>query len=62
MTDIMENDRNFDTPDTSQNNILVGLLTLGFGWHNNHHHNPRELVNQYRWWEIDVEGPVSLNF
>ncbi len=53
------NYRNFDTPDTSQNNILVGYLTLGFGWHNNHHHNARELINTHRWWEIDIEGIIA---
>ena len=53
------NYRNFDTPDTSQNNILIGFLTLGFGWHNNHHHNQRELINTHRWWEVDVEGQLA---
>ena len=53
------NYRNFDTPDTSQNNILVGYLTLGFGWHNNHHHNQRELINTHRWWEFDLEGQIA---
>jgi len=32
---------------------------LGFGWHNNHHHNPRELINSHRWWEVDVEGQIA---
>jgi stearoyl-CoA desaturase (delta-9 desaturase) len=53
------NYRNFDTNDYSQNSILVGYLTLGFGWHNNHHHNPRELINSHRWWEVDVEGQIA---
>jgi stearoyl-CoA desaturase (delta-9 desaturase) len=42
--------------DQSQNNILLGLLSLGFGWHNNHHHNPKKLILTHRWWEIDLEG------
>lgn len=30
--------RRYETDDTSRNNALVALLTLGEGWHNNHHH------------------------
>src|SRR5579859_2569603 len=29
--------RNYATPDDSRNNPIVGLLTGGEGWHNNHH-------------------------
>lgn len=32
--------RNFDTPDTSQNIHLLGLLFFGIGYHNNHHKFP----------------------
>jgi stearoyl-CoA desaturase (delta-9 desaturase) len=51
--------RNFHIPDSSWNHPLLGLLTLGFGWHNNHHKYPRELVNSHRWWELDVEGLIA---
>jgi len=30
--------RRFPTPDQSRNNAFLALLTLGEGWHNNHHH------------------------
>jgi len=30
--------RRFETRDTSRNNLFLALLTLGEGWHNNHHH------------------------
>lgn len=30
--------RRYDTPDTSRNNPWLSLVTLGEGWHNNHHH------------------------
>jgi stearoyl-CoA desaturase (Delta-9 desaturase) len=30
--------RRYATADASRNNLLVALLTLGEGWHNNHHH------------------------
>lgn len=51
--------RNFDTPDTSYNNIFLGYLFFGFGWHNNHHQDQRELVNSHRWWELDIEGLIG---
>ena len=49
----------FDTEDQSYNHPIIGLATMGFGWHNNHHHNQRELINTHRWWEIDIEGQIS---
>lgn len=51
--------RLFDSDDTSYNNIFLGWLTFGFGWHNAHHANPRELINTHRWWELDVEGIIG---
>ena len=46
--------RRYDTPDTSRNNWLLGLLTLGEGWHNNHHFFCASTRQGFRWWEIDV--------
>ena len=46
--------RRYDTPDTSRNNWLVALLTLGEGWHNNHHRFMASARNGFFWWEIDV--------
>jgi len=51
--------QNFTNKDSSYNNVLIGYLTFGFGWHNNHHSNPRELVNTHRWYEIDIEGQIG---
>ena len=51
--------RNHNTNDQSRNNILVGILGLGFGWHNNHHASPGKLVLTEHWWEIDVEGYIG---
>jgi fatty-acid desaturase len=51
--------RNFETKDNSHNNIIIGWLSFGFGWHNNHHHDQRELVNTHHWWEIDIEGQIA---
>lgn len=45
--------RNFECRDRSSNSWIVNLLTLGDGWHNNHHANPNDWNFQRRWWEID---------
>ncbi|MCB1215670.1 MAG: acyl-CoA desaturase [Deltaproteobacteria bacterium] len=44
----------YKTTDTSRNNFILGLLTLGEGWHNNHHHFPASVRQGFFWWEIDL--------
>lgn len=51
--------RNFDSNDRSTNNLLLGWLGMGFGWHNNHHAHPGQMILTHRWWEIDVEGYIA---
>ena len=46
--------RNFDTGDDSRNNWVVGLVSNGEGWHNNHHAEPRCAAHGRRWFELDV--------
>lgn len=46
--------RPFDTADDSRNNVLLALLTLGEGWHNNHHYCRSSCRQGVRWWEIDL--------
>jgi stearoyl-CoA desaturase (Delta-9 desaturase) len=46
--------RRFATPDESRNNFLLAVVTLGEGWHNNHHHFMSSVRQGIRWWEIDV--------
>ena len=46
--------RRYQTTDQSRNNWLVAILTLGEGWHNNHHHYQSAACQGFRWWEIDV--------
>jgi fatty-acid desaturase len=46
--------RNYETKDSSRNNLIVGFLTNGEGWHNNHHADPRSAKHGHRWWELDV--------
>jgi fatty-acid desaturase len=46
--------RSHDTGDDSTNLWWVALVSLGEGWHNNHHAWPRSARHGLRWWEIDV--------
>lgn len=46
--------RNFDTNDSSRNNVILGFLMWGEGWHNNHHKFPARANYQSRWFEFDI--------
>jgi len=46
--------RSYATRDDSTNLWWVAILTLGEGWHNNHHAFPRSARHGLRWWEIDL--------
>lgn len=46
--------RRFNTNDDSRNNLYLALLTLGEGWHNNHHFYPVSVRQGFYWWEIDI--------
>jgi stearoyl-CoA desaturase (delta-9 desaturase) len=46
--------RRYETRDDSRNNFWLALLTLGEGWHNNHHHYPMSARQGFYWWEIDI--------
>lgn len=46
--------RNYDTDECSRNNLIIGFLSHGEGWHNNHHAAPRSARFGHRWWELDV--------
>lgn len=44
----------FDTGDDSKNNWFLALVTLGEGWHNNHHRFPSSERQGFYWWELDI--------
>jgi stearoyl-CoA desaturase (delta-9 desaturase) len=45
----------YDGGDGSRNLFWVGLLTLGEGWHNNHHHRSSAANHGFhRFWELDI--------
>lgn len=50
--------RRYVTGDTSRNSLLLALMTLGEGWHNNHHHFQSSMRQGFFWWEIDVSSYV----
>ncbi|HVJ93846.1 MAG TPA: acyl-CoA desaturase [Labilithrix sp.] len=45
--------RRYVTTDDSKNSFALALLTMGEGWHNNHHYYPRSVRQGFFWWEID---------
>jgi len=46
--------RRYVTGDQSRNNWLLALLTMGEGWHNNHHAYQASARQGFRWWEYDM--------
>ena len=44
------------TRDTSRNNVVVGLLAFGEGWHNNHHAFPSAAFHGFAWWQVDMSA------
>ena len=47
-------DQRYVTGDDSRNNWWLAVITLGEGWHNNHHAYQRSTRQGFRWYEIDI--------
>lgn len=45
--------KRFNTRDDSRNNWFVALITMGEGWHNNHHAHPASARHGLAWYEFD---------
>ncbi len=45
--------RRFQTSDDSRNSWILTLITLGEGWHNNHHRYMSATRQGFYWWEFD---------
>ena len=43
----------FNTHDESRNHFILAMITMGEGWHNNHHRYPMSTRQGLYWWEID---------
>jgi stearoyl-CoA desaturase (delta-9 desaturase) len=46
--------KRYVTGDDSRNNWLLAIVTLGEGWHNNHHAFQSSVRQGFKWWEVDV--------
>ena len=44
----------YQSKDLSKNSLLLALITLGEGWHNNHHYFASSCRQGFFWWEIDI--------
>jgi stearoyl-CoA desaturase (delta-9 desaturase) len=45
--------RNFSSSDSSRDNAMIALLTMGEGYHNFHHTFPTDYRNGYKWYHWD---------
>ena len=45
--------RVFETRDTSRNSFILAVVTMGEGWHNNHHHFQASAAQGFLWWQVD---------
>lgn len=44
----------YATTDTSKNSFILALVTMGEGWHNNHHFYQSTANQGFYWWEVDM--------
>jgi stearoyl-CoA desaturase (delta-9 desaturase) len=44
----------YDSGDDSKNSFILALITLGEGWHNNHHYFMGSTRQGFFWWELDI--------
>jgi len=44
--------------DESRNSWIANIITLGEGWHNNHHAKPYAWSNWEKWWEWDIPSLI----
>jgi stearoyl-CoA desaturase (delta-9 desaturase) len=46
--------RRYSSDDNSRNIAWLALITMGEGWHNNHHAYPSSAKFGHKWWELDL--------
>lgn len=51
-------DRPFAIKDESRNNLLIGLLAFGEGWHHNHHAFPAMAYHGMNWRQFDLSAMI----
>jgi len=52
--------RRYAGDDNSRNIAWLALITMGEGWHNNHHAYPGSAKFGHKWWELDVGFALIL--
>lgn len=45
--------KTYNVGDESRNSWIAWIISLGEGWHNNHHHSPGNYRQGEKWWELD---------
>jgi stearoyl-CoA desaturase (delta-9 desaturase) len=50
--------RNYETLDKSTNSWIANIVSLGDGWHNNHHATSGNYYSGEKWWEWDLMGCI----
>jgi stearoyl-CoA desaturase (Delta-9 desaturase) len=50
--------RRFELDDGTTNELVISIITLGEGLHNNHHRFPRDAYISHAWYEIDINGLI----
>jgi len=56
--------QDYPSGDHSRNNFVLALITLGEGWHNNHHYYQASARQGFRWWQIDITyyGLIAMSW
>ncbi len=54
--------KRFETGDQSKNSLILSLVTMGEGWHNNHHRYPYSERQGIYWWEVDMSHYILKFF
>jgi stearoyl-CoA desaturase (delta-9 desaturase) len=52
----------YETGEESKNSLWLALITLGEGWHNNHHYYETASRQGFFWWEVDITWYVLKGF
>jgi len=52
--------RRYETGEESKNSLWLAIITMGEGWHNNHHQYPLSARQGFFWWEIDITYYILL--
>ncbi|PTY06782.1 acyl-CoA desaturase [Verrucomicrobia bacterium LW23] len=50
----------YATGEASKNSLWLAIVTMGEGWHNNHHHYQLSARQGFFWWEVDITYYILL--